>query len=235
MTLSEIMHQLEANGSEQTRKVLRRHGARDPFYGVKVEFLKTIQKKVKKNYELSKALYATGNSDAMYLAGLIADPEKMTMEDLQSWVAGAYWYMLSDYTVAWVASESRFALELALSWIKTDEEFVCSAGWATLGSYVSITPDEKVDVALFSSLLDEASTTVHQSKNRVRYAKNGFVIAVGTYVKALTDKALEAAARIGKVNVDMGGTSCKVPLADEYIHKVIAKGRLGKKRKRAIC
>jgi hypothetical protein len=37
------------------------------------------------------------------------------------------------------------------------------------------------------------------------------------------------------VEVDMGGTSCKVPNAVEYIAKVEKAGRLGKKRKSAMC
>ena len=64
---------------------------------------------------------------------------------------------------------------------------------------------------------------------------NGFVIAIGTYVVNLTDKALEVANEIGKVSVDLGGTACKVPLATDYIGKVIDKGGAGKKRKTARC
>ena len=45
----------------------------------------------------------------------------------------------------------------------------------------------------------------------------------------------EAAESIGKVDVDMGGTSCKVPFAPEYIDKVVKMGRLGKKRKQVRC
>jgi hypothetical protein len=46
---------------------------------------------------------------------------------------------------------------------------------------------------------------------------NGFVIAVGTYVEALTEKSKEVAKDIGVVSVDVGGTACKVPMANEYI------------------
>ena len=78
--------------NESIKKVLVKHGAREPFFGVKVEDLKKIVKKVKTDYPLSLELYNTGNSDAMYLAGLIADPVKMTREDLNNWVEKAYWY-----------------------------------------------------------------------------------------------------------------------------------------------
>ena len=64
---------------------------------------------------------------------------------------------------------------------------------------------------------------------------NGFVIAVGSCVEPLSAKALQAARKIGKVTVDMGETSCKVPLAQEYIQRVQALGRVGKKRASAKC
>jgi len=64
---------------------------------------------------------------------------------------------------------------------------------------------------------------------------NGFVIAVGTYIECITEKSKEVAREIGIVSVDMEGTACKVPLADEYIDKAIDKGRVGKKRKTARC
>jgi hypothetical protein len=76
---------------------------------------------------------------------------------------------------------------------------------------------------------------VHKDQNRVSYAMNGFVISVGSCIKELTKKASATAKRIGKVEVDMKGTACKVPLAAEAIKKVADRGSLGKKRKTARC
>ncbi len=89
MTLEEIMLELEQYGDPQTKKTLMTHGAREPLFGVKVADLKKILKKTKKNHELSLELYNTGNSDAMYLAGLMADETKITKEQLESWVENA--------------------------------------------------------------------------------------------------------------------------------------------------
>jgi 3-methyladenine DNA glycosylase AlkD len=235
MTKDEVMLALSRFGNEQTKKIFTRHGAREPLYGVKVGDLKTLVKKIKTDHNLALELYETGNSDAMYLAGLIADENLVTREELQHWVRNAYWYMLSEYTVAWLASESRYGWELALEWIESDEEGVASSGWSTLSNLVSLKPDEELDKEKLFALLDRVARDIHQSLNRVRYTKNGFVIAVGSYVEALTKKANEVAATIGKVSVDMGGTSCKVPLATEYIKKIEAKGYTGKKRKSARC
>ena len=51
----------------------------------------------------------------------------------------------------------------------------------------------------------------------------------------LTEKATEVSKKVGKVNVDVGGTACKVPLATDYIKKVAERGNIGKKRKAARC
>ena len=114
MNATEILQELQQMGSEQTKKIFLRHGAREPFFGVKVGDMKNIVKRVKKDHALSMALYDSGNSDAMYLAGLIADEKKISKADLQHWADQAYWYMISEFTVAWVASESPYGWELGI-------------------------------------------------------------------------------------------------------------------------
>src|SRR5476649_1994810 len=114
MTVNEIMTDLQTMGSESIKKILLKHGVKEPFFGVKIEHLKPIQKKIKTDYQLAKDLYATGNADAMYLAVLIADDEKMTKADLQTWVEQAVSNNISEYTVPWVAAGSKCGYEMAM-------------------------------------------------------------------------------------------------------------------------
>ncbi|MBM3465529.1 MAG: hypothetical protein FJX76_25845 [Armatimonadetes bacterium] len=143
--------------------------------------------------------------------------------------------MLSEFTVPWVASGSPDGHALALEWIESDRESTAAAGWATFSSIVATRPDAELDHAELEKLLKRVATTLQQQPNRVRYAMNGFVAAVGGYCPALTATALKTAETIGKVTVDMGETSCKVPDAAETIRKMEARGSLGKKRKSARC
>lgn len=235
MTTKEVMALLESMGDPSTKKTLMKHGAKEPFFGVKVAELKKILKKTKKNHELSLDLYKTGNSDAMYLAGLMADEKQISEAQLDGWADQAYWYYLSEYAVAWVASETEFGFNLGLKWIESEEERIACAGWSTLSNYASINEDGILDTKKYSDLLDRVEKTLHESKNRERYVMNGFVIAVGSYIPELTKKAQKVASSIGKVSVEMGGTACKVPLATDYIQKIIDKDRIGKKRKQARC
>jgi len=233
MDLSAVLKELESYGDERTKNTHIRHGAEEPLYGVRVGDLKKILKKTKKNHELSLALYKTGNSDAMYLAGLMADEKKITKDDLNRWVKSAYWSYLSEFTVPWVAAETAFGYELGLEWIRSEKETIAAAGWATLSNYASV--KQELDLDMYASLLNEVENNIDNAPNRVKYTMNGFVIAVGSFIPELTEKAKQTADRIGKVSVFMGDTSCKVPLAIDYIEKVETRGSIGKKRKKARC
>lgn len=235
MTADEVLAKLASYGSEQTKKTFLRHGAREPFFGVKIEDLKKIQKRVKKDHALALALYDTGNSDAMYLAALIADPAVMKKSDLQKWVKKAYWSMLSEYTVPWVAAESPHGFAVAREWIDSPKEGIASAGWSTFSGLMALTPNEEIDLDEIKGLLERIEADIHTAANRVRYTMNGFVIAVGCYVTALASAAKATAKAVGSVQVDMGGTSCKVPAALDYIEKVEKAGKQGKKRKTVMC
>lgn len=235
MTVEEILSELSSLGSPSTKKVLMNHGAQEPFFGVKISDLKPIQKRIKKNHELSLELYDSGISDAMYLAGLISDPPKMTKAQLQKWVKNAYWYMLSEYTVPWVAAESRYAIPLALEWMNSSKEGIAAAGWSTYSSFVAINPDDQLDLTEIQTLLSRIPKALPKAENRVRNAMNAFVLAVGCYVAPLTENAKTTAKAIGKVQVDMGNTACKVPDALKYIEKAEGMGRVGVKRKTAMC
>ena len=235
MTYEEIMPALAKMGSPSIKKVHAQHGAKEPFYGVKVSDLKTIVKRVKKDHDLSLRLYASGVSDAMYLAALIADEKRITVRDLNRWVKEASWSMLSEYAVPWVAAESPHGWSLGLTWIDAKSEQTAAAGWSTLSSVLSITPDADLDHKAITGLLARIKKEITKAPNRVRATMNLFIIAVGTYVPELTPAAKALATALGPISIESAGTACKAPSAYDYIVKVEKMGRLGKKKKVARC
>jgi 3-methyladenine DNA glycosylase AlkD len=235
-TCQNILAQLKKLGKESHRRTFIRHGApEDCLFGVPIGDLKPIQKRIGKDYELSKELFATGNADAQYLAGLIADETRMTKRDLDAWLRGAAWSMISGCTVPWVASESAHAVPLATKWIEAKQEEVAAAGWATLSSYLGVTPDDALELPLFERLLDRVAAEVHGERNGVKDAMNSFVMAAGCFSLPLHKRALAVAKKIGPVAVDHGDTSCTTHVAEDYIRKVEEMGRVGRKRKSARC
>jgi 3-methyladenine DNA glycosylase AlkD len=234
MTAKEIIAELKKLGTEQTKKIWMKHGAKEPCLGVKVEDMKKIQKRVKMDYQLAIELYDTGIADAMYLAGLIADDAQMTRKDLQKWVENATWGMVGEYTVPWVASSSPHGREMALKWMDSKNEAIASSGWGTYSSLVAITADADLDLAEIKSLLQRVANSIQTQPNRVNYVMNGFVIAVACHVKPLHSLAVATAHGIGKVEVDLVG-DCKIPFAPDHIKKFEARSPIGKKRKSPKC
>lgn len=235
MKLKEVMAALKAKGSEQIKRILTRHGAPASLLGVRIGDMKPIAKQIKGDQALALELYATGIGDAQYLAAMVADGRRMTAKELQTWAQTASWDMISGFAIAWVASENPAGFKFASKWIDSKNEHTARAGWSTLGAIAAITPDADLPMAAYRKLLDRAAKSIHGAPDNVRYQMNNFVIMVGTYVAPLAAKAMATAKKIGKVEVDMGDTDCKVPLAEEYILKCRRGAPVAPKRKTMRC
>jgi len=236
MTAQEILAELKPLGSESYKKMMmKNHGVKEPCFGVKIGDMQAIRKRIKKDYQLALDLYDSGNYDAMYLAGLIADDERMTKADLNRWVEHAYGASLPGATVAAVAAANPHGHELALKWIESSKPLVAAAGWATLSGRVALKQDADLDLAELKSLLQRVKKDIHQAPDAARYGMNMFIIAVGGYVAPLTEFALRIGGEIGPVSADLGNNSCEVFFAPDSIRKMQAKGSIGKKRKTMKC
>jgi 3-methyladenine DNA glycosylase AlkD len=235
MTFDETMAALKAFGSEQTRKTMLRHGAPATIWGVKVGDMKTLVKKIKVDQGLALKLYATSHPDAQYFAALIADDSTFTKKQLQEWADTSSWHMVGEYSVPWVAAGSPHGWEMGLKWIDAKSPVLQASGWNTLSAVIGHEPDEALDDKAIEKLLARVAKAMPKADGRVKYTMNGFVIAVGCFMEALSPLAMKTAEAIGKIEIDMGDTDCKVPHAPDYIRKVEAAGRIGVKRKMIKC
>lgn len=227
-----VMKELENLGSLQIKKIYMRHGAEEPLFGVTTGNLKLLLKKIKKNHALALELYDTHHYDAMYFAGMIAEPDKMTKQDFEKWMKSAYCYAIADYVVAAALAQSPLGQELADLWLESDQELYVLCAWACYSIMLGYLKDEQFNKDKIQAMLSLVEKTIHNQPDRVRYAMNNFVIATGISYLPLSHEAMRVAKIIGVVEVDMKETQCKVPLASDYIQKAIDKGKLGYKRKK---
>lgn len=218
MSCQEVLRELESLGSESTRKIYRKHGVNREAYGVSYAHLEKIRKRIKKDHALARELWETGNHEARILATMIADPKAMSGEELDTWAKS-----LSNYTeadaFAKMAAGSPLVKEKIEAWTAADGEWVESAGWGLL-AHLAMKNGELPDSDC-ERYLDVIEKDIHNRKNRVRYEMNGALIAIGGSNEKLTERALAAAARIGRVEVDHGDTGCKTPDAAGYINKML--------------
>ncbi|XXY34096.1 DNA alkylation repair protein [Sorangium sp. So ce260] len=220
MNFTEVMSELERLGTEQNRNAYRRHGATEPLFGVSFAHLNTLEKRIKRDHELAEALWATGNSDARTLAAAIADPGRFTRDKLEAWLGGLRSPLLVDLLVKHIAVKTPFAREAMARWTASGDEWIGRAGWKLLGALAE--EDPSLPDSLFEERLEAIEASIHRARNRAREAMNGALICIGARNEPLRGKALTAARRIGRVEIDHGDTSCKTPDATAQIQKLWA-------------
>lgn len=235
MDFNTVMQELEALGKERTKKIYLSNGAHEPLFGVATGAMKPLAKKIKINQPLAEQLYATGNYDAMYFAGIIADPKSMTEEDFDRWIDAAYFHMLSDYVVAVTLAEASIAQSVADKWISSGEELRMSAGWSCYCWLLGNRPDSEFRTDKIASMLDQVVYTIHDAPERTKSAMNNFLYTVGISFLPLHDKAVETAKAVGPVEIRRDKKKNSILLASENIQKEIEKGRIGFKRKYVRC
>ncbi|MEH7336074.1 DNA alkylation repair protein [Neobacillus drentensis] len=235
MDFESVMQELEALGKERLKKMYIGNGAHEPLFGVATGAMKPIAKKIKKNQPLAEELYATGNYDAMYFAGVIADPKSMTEADFDRWIDAAYFYMLSDYVVAVTLAEADIAQVVADRWIASGEELKMSAGWSCYCWLLGNRKDSEFSPSKLAEMLDQVEKTIHDSPDRTKSAMNNFIYTVAISYVPLHDKAVDTAKAVGPVEIKRDKKKSSILLASENIQKEIDRGKLGFKRKYVRC
>ena len=214
----DLLLELEMVGTEQNRKVYRRHGVNGYQFGVSFANLKRFAKRVGSNTPMAEMLWCSGVHDARVLATMVADVQTIMECLIDRWVDDLDNYILTDAFSDMVA-RTRFALKKADEWSASTQEWVGAAGWNLVAQLAL--HDPSLQNAYFLDKLADIESHIHQRPNRTRYSINNALIAIGVRNPELESEALALSDRIGKVQVDHGDTSCKTPNARTYILKTI--------------
>lgn len=187
------------------------------MHGVSFAHLKALRKRIKTDHPLAEKLWVSGNHDARILATMIADPEAVRAIELERWVRDLDNYVVAD-AFSSLVSRAPFAQAKAEKWLASRKEFIGQVGYNLL-SYLAMREAELPN-SFFIAHLKRVEQCIHGSPNRTRHAMNQALIAIGLRNPALKRRAVAAAKRIGRVQVDHGETSCKTPDPIAYIAKV---------------
>lgn len=235
VNVDEVMRELESLGTAHTRESHLSRGVREPLFGVATGAMKPLKKRIGVDQDLARELWDTGNYDAMYFAGMIADVSAMTPEDFEHWIDDSYGPMLSEFVVAVTLAESPLAQEIATRWIHSDHEIRRAAGWSCYQWLLGWRPDSAFEPDAIRELLTLAAATIADAPDQVKRAMREFIVAVGVSYLPLHDNALRIAQEIGPIEIVADGTIKTLTSAEEPIRAAIDKGRLGFKRRAVRC
>lgn len=237
VSFEEIFQELKACGTDQNIKVYKRHGAQEPLFGVSFANFNKLKKKVvsdrgKKgmNQEIAEKLWHTGNADARILAAMIAEPDKIEASMLDQWVEEADFYPIAD-GLATLAHKTPFALDKLSRWCNASREYVKRTGFTMLCSFTKEKEPRSNDFYL--PFIQKAEQELQSASNRAKEGMNNSLIAMGAVNEKLRDRVLEAAGKIGPVEIDHGETNCKTFIIEEYLQKIYDRraARLAKEKR----
>jgi hypothetical protein len=217
VTVDEILATLRKLGKPQTAAIYQRHGAGAGVLGVLTSELVRLQKKIKTDHALALKLWKSGIPEARILALLVADPEKLTSAEVETMAKEGPLRFLGSY-LSGLLARSPIGEEKMRAWMKSPDENVREAGYGIFGARLRDDADSVGD-AEAERALERIEKEIHRAPNRAKHAMNMGLISIGIYKPGLRKKAIEAARRIGKVEVDHGETNCTTPDAMAYIEK----------------
>jgi len=176
MNITETLDSLKSLGTEQNRKIYKRHGVTGSAFGVSYANLGKLRKKIKTDHQLAQKLWTSSNHDARILAMMIADPGQTTDKELDSWAKD-----LDNVVIAGAFSEFVSTTPLARKkmekWTKAREEWIGTAGWSLMAFIAA--RDKELSDDYFENYLAVIERDIHKSKNRVRYSMNGALMGSG--------------------------------------------------------
>ena len=217
--LEKTLAELEQLGTAQNRKVYPRHGVTGPLFGVSYANLRKLAKRLGENHQLANELWSSGNHDARVLATMVDDPQIVSAPILRQRLQDVDNYVLAD-ALASLVGRTDLRDELAREWTADpQDEWAGTTGWSLVAAQ-ALDRNGRLPDGYYLERLSYIERYITEAANRVRHSMNGALIAIGCRDSGLRRAAEQAAARIGKVKVDHGRTSCKTPEAIPYLANV---------------
>jgi 3-methyladenine DNA glycosylase AlkD len=142
----------------------------------------------------------------------------MTAKQIEAWRKDIDNYVVTD-AFAGLVARTPICQKKMERWTKAKAEWTSRAGFGLLAHLAM--RDPALSDSYFEPYLEMIEQEIHSCKNRTRDAMNSALIAIGIRNPRLQSKAIAAAKRIGKVDVDHGETGCKTPDAVDYIMRAI--------------
>lgn len=195
-TLDRIMNELRARADPTSREGMARYGIRTDHAlgGSSLYFLRAMAKGLGKDHALALALWSTDVHEARLLATLVEDPQEVTEEQMEAWVADFDSWDICDQCTSNVFSYTSRGWTKALEWSSREEEFVKRAGFALMAALA--VHDKKAENDRFDPFLSVIERESYDDRNYVRKAVNWALRNIGKRNLALNASAVACAERI---------------------------------------
>ncbi|MGE0880679.1 MAG: DNA alkylation repair protein [Acidimicrobiia bacterium] len=192
-----VLRELEAQGSEENRRMHARYGVSRPTFGVPYRELKKLQKQLRMDQALAEQLWESGYHDARLLATLIAEPQRLTPAVADRWTRECDDDALAEALCA-LMWRSPIIGQCAPRWRVSPEPWVAIVGWCVTRHQAPALENQTCE-----ELITLIGEHIADMAPRVQHQMNLALIALGVRGDdELRDLALVVAGKIGPLAVD---------------------------------
>jgi len=199
ISADEVLKRLKVKAKPDQLAGMARYGiVVEKRLGVSIPELRKIAKEIGKNHDLALELWNTGISDALILASMIGEPEKLTEEQMEEWVKDFNSWDVCDQVCNNFFNSHPLVWKKILDWSKREEVFVKRAAFALLSCLAvhdKEAPDEKF-IDFFPVIKREAS----DNRNFVKKAVNWALRNIGKRNLNLNKAAIKVAGEIQQID-----------------------------------
>jgi 3-methyladenine DNA glycosylase AlkD len=159
--------------------------------GVSVPEMRRIARLAGKDHRLALALWKTGIAEARIVASMVAEPDRVTARQMDTWVIGIDSWDICDQVCGNLWDKTPFAWSKARAWARQEEEFVRRAGFALIACLAW--HDKRAADARFVAMLPVIRRGAVDDRNFVKKAVSWALRNIGKRNRALHRQALRLA------------------------------------------
>jgi 3-methyladenine DNA glycosylase AlkD len=199
MTVKEVLAYLEKRGSRRNVDGMARYGLvtkSDKVFGVSVDTLRLLGKKIGRDHTLASALWKSGWYEARMLCAFVDEPEKVTPAQMDRWAKDFDNWAICDSTTFHLFDKTPHAWSKVNAWAKRKEEFVKRASFALLAALAL--HDRKTADAPFKRSLKLIERAASDERNFVKKGVSWALRSVGSRSPALNAASIQLATRLSK-------------------------------------
>jgi 3-methyladenine DNA glycosylase AlkD len=164
--------------------------------GLAVPTLRALARELGRDHALALALWDTGIPDAQILAGMVAEPARLTVAHMDHWVAGMQAWDVCDQACTNAFVGSPLAWDAIPRWAARAAEFEKRAGLALLA--VAAVHQKTRPDADFAARLPLIEAAAIDERNFVKKAVNWALRQIGKRSPGLCEPALTVAERLAQ-------------------------------------
>jgi len=213
-TVGEVVAELAALEDPKARAVNEKHG---DDHGVNLGKLRALAKRLKTQHELSRELWATGDTAARLVALLICRPKEFGRDELDAMLRQARIPKVNDWFVNYVVKKSAHAEELRTAWFDDPDPVVASAGWALTSERVVKRP-EGIDLDGLLSLIE---ARMKDAPDRLQWAMNTCLAQIGIEFPEHRARAIDIGERLEVLKDYPTPPNCTSPFAPTWIGEMV--------------